>query len=312
MTADEYRKTIGKDAALERRFQPVQIEEPTVESTISILRGLKSKYEVHHGVEIADSALVTGEWTTHLIFLKSYLWSFCDTAAVYGARYISDRFLPDKAIDLVDEAASSLRLAQESKPDELEALDRQIVTLQIELESLKNESDVFSVERRTKVESDLKTKKEEAKALTEVWQSGMFTALRMFLLGRLLIVMWTERARLDRTKDLKQRLEDAKYQLEVAQRQGQFDVASRLRFSTIPDLERQLPKDDPESLNEDEERPLAMLHDRVTSNDIARVVAKSTGIPVQNLLKGERDKLVHVRLLIFAHPWIYLTDVWLI
>ncbi|KAF8240339.1 P-loop containing nucleoside triphosphate hydrolase protein [Tricholoma matsutake] len=252
-TPDEYRKTIGKDAALERRFQPVQIEEPTVESTISILRGLKARYEVHHGVEISDSALVT--------------------AAVYSARYISDRFLPDKAIDLVDEAASSLRLAQESKPDELEGLNREIITLQIELESLKNESDVFSVERREKLEWDLTSKKEEADKLTSLWQA--------------------ERARLDRIKDLKKRFEDAKQQLEVSQRQGQFEVASRLRFSTIPDLERQLPVEG-EPGKEDIESPLAMLHDRVTSNDISRVVAKSTGIPVQNLLKGERDRLVHM------------------
>ena len=158
--ADEYRKTIGKDAALERRFQPVQIDEPTVESTISILRGLKPRYEVHHGVEISDAALVT--------------------AAVYSSRYISDRYLPDKAIDLVDEAASALRLAQESKPDELEALDREIMTLQIELESLKNESDIFSVERRNKVEDTLKAKHEEADRLTKVWQAGVFVYSRSF------------------------------------------------------------------------------------------------------------------------------------
>ncbi|KAF8448727.1 P-loop containing nucleoside triphosphate hydrolase protein [Boletus edulis BED1] len=256
-TPDEYRKTIGKDAALERRFQPVQIQEPTVEATISILRGLKPKYEVHHGVGIADSALVT--------------------AAVYGARYISDRYLPDKAIDLVDEAASALRLAQESKPDELEALDREIVTLQIELESLKNETDVFSVERQTKLENDLRFKRDEAQQLTAIWQNGNIT----------------ERARLNRIKDIKKRLEDAKHELEVAQRQGQYERASQLRFGVIPDLESQLPKDG--ELKEDSaEGPLAMLHDRVTSNDISRVVAKATGIPVQNLLRGEREKLVHM------------------
>lgn len=252
-TPDEYRKTIGKDAALERRFQPVTIDEPTVESTISILRGLKARYEVHHGVEISDGALVT--------------------AAVYGARYISDRFLPDKAIDLVDEAASALRLAQESKPDELEQLDRAMMTIQIELESLKNEMDVFSQERKAKLERDLARKREEAEALTAVWQA--------------------ERDRLNRIKDIKTRLEEAKHELEVAQRQGQYEHASRLRFSTIPDLERQLPAEG-ERADENADAPLAMLHDRVTSNDIARVVAKATGIPVQNLLKGERDKLVHM------------------
>ncbi|KAJ3887938.1 P-loop containing nucleoside triphosphate hydrolase protein [Lentinula edodes] len=253
-TPDEYRKTIGKDAALERRFQPVSIDEPTVESTISILRGLKPRYEVHHGVEISDSALVT--------------------AAVYSSRYISDRYLPDKAIDLVDEAASALRLAQESKPDELESLDREIMTLQIELASLKNESDVFSVERREKVESDLKRKKDEAQHLTSIWQA--------------------ERERLDKIKNLKERLEETKYQLEVAQRQGQYELASRLRFATIPELEAQLPKEDSEGAEVEGEGPLSMLHDRVNPNDIARVVAKATGIPVQNLLKGEKDKLVHM------------------
>ncbi|TFY76866.1 hypothetical protein EWM64_g7147 [Hericium alpestre] len=252
-TPEEYRKTIGKDAALERRFQPVQIDEPSVDTTISILRGLKSRYEVHHGVEISDGALVT--------------------AAVYSARYISDRFLPDKAIDLVDEAASSLRLAQESKPDELEQLDRDVVTIQIELESLKNESDVFSQERRKKLEEDLQHTREEATALTTIWQA--------------------ERTRLQRIKDIKEKLEQAKYDLEVAQRQGQYELASRLRFSTIPELERQLPVEG-ERMDENAEAPLPMLHDRVTSNDIARVVAKATGIPVQNLLKGERDKLVHM------------------
>ncbi|KAI0316151.1 P-loop containing nucleoside triphosphate hydrolase protein [Amylostereum chailletii] len=237
--ADEYRKTIGKDAALERRFQPVQIDEPTV----------------HHGVEISDGALVT--------------------AAVYGARYVSDRFLPDKAIDLVDEAASALRLAQESKPDELEKLERTIATIQIELESLKNEADVFSRERRDVLEKELAEKRSEAEALTTLWQ--------------------TERARLDRIKDLKKQLEEAKYSLEVAQRQGEYERASRLRFSTIPDLERQLPAEVERATGEeDAESPLSMLHDRVTSNDIARVVAKATGIPVQNLLKGERDRLVHM------------------
>ncbi|KAI0653571.1 P-loop containing nucleoside triphosphate hydrolase protein [Cubamyces menziesii] len=255
-TPDEYRKTIGKDAALERRFQPVQIDEPTVEATISILRGLKPRYEVHHGVGISDGALVT--------------------AAVYSSRYISDRYLPDKAIDLVDEAASALRLAQESKPDELEALDREIMTLEIERESLKNETDVFSVERRAKVEQTLKEKRELAEQLTQVWQA--------------------ERARLDRIKDLKQKLEDAKRELEIAQRQGQYERASRLRFATIPELERQLPTESAgeRGESEDAEGPLAMLHDRVTSADIARVVAKATGIPVQSLLKGEREKLVNM------------------
>lgn len=218
---------------------------------------MKSRYEVHHGVEISDAALVT--------------------AALYGARYISDRYLPDKAIDLVDEAASALRLAQESKPDELEQLDRDVVTLQIELESLKKETDVFSVERRDKVVSELERKRKEAEELTKVWKDA--------------------RMRLEKTKEVKKELEEAKYQLDVAQRQGQYEQASRLRYATIPELEAKLPKEEsgPEEMGRDQdESPLAMLHERVTSSDISRVVAKATGIPVANLLKGEREKLVHV------------------
>ncbi|KAH9028456.1 P-loop containing nucleoside triphosphate hydrolase protein [Lactarius deliciosus] len=245
-TPDEYRKTISKDAALERRFQSVTIEEPTVESTISILRGLKPRYEVHHGVEISDGALVT--------------------AAVYAARYVSDRFLPDKAIDLVDEAASSLRLAQESKPDALEQLDRAAMTMQIELTSLRNESDPLSAERREALEQALERTRKEAAALEEQWQA--------------------ERERLQRNKERKRRLEEAKHELEVAQRKGDYEAASRLRYATIPELEREIPTEDAGSG--------AMLGERVTSDDIARVVARATGIPVQSLLKGERERLVHM------------------
>ena len=181
---------------------------------------------------------------------------------MYGARYISDRFLPDKAIDLVDEAASALRLAQESKPDELEALDRDIMTLQIELESLKNETDVFSVERRNKVEDTLRKKRDEAMRLEEVWNA--------------------ERAKLQKIKDVKMRLEQAKHELEVAQRQGQYERASQLRFATIPELEKQLPKESERTEEgKDGESGLTMLHDRVTSSDISRVVAKATGIPAE-------------------------------
>ncbi|KAH8992997.1 P-loop containing nucleoside triphosphate hydrolase protein [Lactarius akahatsu] len=245
-TPDEYRKTISKDAALERRFQSVTIEEPTVESTISILRGLKPRYEVHHGVEISDGALVT--------------------AAVYAARYVSDRFLPDKAIDLVDEAASSLRLAQESKPDALEQLDRAAMTMEIELTSLRNESDPLSAERREALEQALERTRKEAAALEEQWQA--------------------ERERLQRNKERKRRLEEAKHELEVAQRKGDYEAASRLRYATIPELEREIPAEGAGSG--------AMLGERVTSDDIARVVARATGIPVQSLLKGERERLVHM------------------
>lgn len=252
--ADEYRKTIGKDAALERRFQPVSIDEPSVASTISILRGLKPRYEVHHGVAIADAALVT--------------------AAVYGARFISDRFLPDKAIDLVDEAASALRLQQESRPDELEALERALVTLRIERESLRNEEDVVSVERRAAVDAALEETQRRAEELRAVWER--------------------ERERVERVKEVKRRLEEAKYELEVAQREGHYEKASKLRFATIPELMKKLPSEAETAREEGKDGVLPMLHDRVTSEDVARVVAKSTGIPVQSLLKGEKEKLVHV------------------
>ncbi|KAH7089340.1 P-loop containing nucleoside triphosphate hydrolase protein [Auriculariales sp. MPI-PUGE-AT-0066] len=251
-TPDEYRKYIEKDAALERRFQPVQIEEPSVEATISILRGLKPKYEVHHGVGIADAALVT--------------------AAVYGARYIPDRFLPDKAIDLVDEAASALKLAQESKPDELEKLDREIMTLQIELESLKNESDTFSVERRRTAERELNLMRHDRAELDARWQN--------------------ERRRLHDIQEMKTKLEQLKHELEVSQRAGNLERASQLRYGLIPDLERKIPSDDASEAARSTE--FEMLHGRVTSDDVARVVAKSTGVPVTNLMRGEKEKLVHM------------------
>lgn len=230
-TLDEYRKTIEKDAALQRRFQPIMVNEPSVESTISILRGLKSRFEVHFGVQIADSALVT--------------------AAVYSDRYISDRFLPDKAIDLVDEASSALKLAQESRPAELEKLDREIVTLEIERESLKNEEDPFSVSRREKVETELEKKKQEQRRLADLWAQ--------------------ERERVAEIKQIKEQIEQANVDLENAQRNGEFEKASRLRFSTIPHLQAKLPKAQAELKSENEEEPGMAVRDRVTSEDIAVV-----------------------------------------
>ncbi|KAF9308948.1 chaperone ATPase hsp78 [Podila horticola] len=272
-TIDEYRKYIEKDPALARRFQSVMVNEPSVEDTISILRGLKERYEVHHGVRIADSALVA--------------------AAVQSHRYITDRFLPDKAIDLVDEACSKLRLQQESKPDVIESLDRGIVTMEIELESLKKETDPLSVSRRNKLEEDLYKKKEESKRLTAVWQQ--------------------EREKLEKMKSAKAELEQARIDLEAAQRKGDFTRASELRYGVIPGLEAKLPKEetvpmeaiegaltDTESNEPDMgSRPLgtqeeveSLIHERVTADDISRVVARMTGIPVQNLLKGEKERLL--------------------
>ncbi|KAG0215879.1 chaperone ATPase hsp78 [Mortierella sp. NVP41] len=270
-TIDEYRKYIEKDPALARRFQSVMVTEPNVEDTISILRGLKERYEVHHGVRIADSALVA--------------------AAVQSHRYITDRFLPDKAIDLVDEACSKLRLQQESKPDVIESLDRGIVTMEIELESLKKETDPLSVSRRNKLEEDLAKKKQESQRLTQIWK--------------------VEREKLDKIKDTKAELEQARIDLEAAQRKGDFTRASELRYGVIPTLEARLPKEETVPMEAIEGaltdtdapdqpmRPLgtqeeveSLIHERVTADDISRVVARMTGIPVQNLLKGEKERLL--------------------
>ncbi|GHJ85338.1 hypothetical protein NliqN6_1740 [Naganishia liquefaciens] len=250
-TLDEYRKHIEKDQALARRFQPIMVEAPSVASTITILRGLRSRYETHFGVQIADSALVT--------------------AAMYSDRYVPDRFLPDKAIDLVDEAASALKLAQESKPDALEALERELTELHIERESLKNESDTFSIERLQKVDELLHEKREERDRLFNLWE--------------------TERSRVKEIKEIKLEIDQAQSQLEIAQREGNFELASRLRYSTIPALKKKLPQ---EHGGKDHEQSDMMIRDRLTSEDIARVVAKSTGIPVENLRQGETERLLHI------------------
>ncbi|PLW33959.1 hypothetical protein PCASD_12351 [Puccinia coronata f. sp. avenae] len=252
-TLDEYRR-IEKDPALARRFQSVLVSEPSVTETISILRGLKPRYEVHHGVSISDGALVT--------------------AAAYSNRYISERFLPDKAIDLVDEAASSLRLLQESKPDQLESLERQITTLQIELESLKNDKDEFSQNRITKIKQEIADCEKEAVTLNEKWRN--------------------EKHKLDEVKNLKVRLQDATMELIEAQRAQNYQRASELAFGIIPELERTIKES--EKMEEDDDKEPSdttlLVSNRVTSNDIARVVAKMTGIPVSNLIKGERERLL--------------------
>lgn len=248
-TLNEYRQ-IEKDVALARRFQPILVGEPTVPDTISILRGIKERYEVHHGVRITDGALVA--------------------AATYSNRYITDRFLPDKAIDLVDEAASALRLQQESKPDTIQELDRQIMTIQIELESLRKEDDIASKERREKLEEQLKAKKEELGKLNEKWEN--------------------ERREIEEIKKIKEDLEKARLELEQSQREGNFAKASELRYSTIPALERRLPKDGADK----GKSPDSLLHDSVTADDIANVVSRTTGIPVTKLMSGEMEKLIHM------------------
>ena len=251
-TLNEYRQ-IEKDVALARRFQPIQVGEPSVPDTISILRGIKERYEVHHGVRITDGALVA--------------------AATYSNRYITDRFLPDKAIDLVDEAASALRLQQESKPDAIQELDRQIMTLQIELESLRKETDVASQERKETLESTLKSKQEEAAKLTKIWDK--------------------EKAEIEAIKKTKEDLERARIELDQAQREGNFGKASELRYATIPKLQSQLPKEGTD-VSPVGESGQTLIHDSVTADDIANVVARSTGIPVTKLMAGEIEKLVHM------------------
>lgn len=251
-TLNEYR-LIEKDVALARRFQPIQVGEPSVQDTISILRGIKDRYEVHHGVRITDSALVA--------------------AATYSNRYITDRFLPDKAIDLVDEAASSLRLQQESKPDAIQKLDREIMTIQIELESLRKETDVASKERRAKLEESLAEKRKEVTRLTEIWDK--------------------ERAEIEAIKRTKEDLEKARQELDQARREGNFGKAGELQYATIPKLEAQLPRDGADASPEGKTGE-SLIHDSVTADDIANVVSRTTGIPVNKLMAGEVEKLVHM------------------
>ncbi|OTB06648.1 hypothetical protein M426DRAFT_318700 [Hypoxylon sp. CI-4A] len=250
-TLAEYR-LIEKDVALARRFQPILVNEPTVEDTISILRGIKDKYEVHHGVRITDGALVA--------------------AATYSNRYITDRFLPDKAIDLMDEAASSLRLQQESKPEDIMRLDQKIMTIQIELESLRKEKDVASRERREKLEADLKKLQEEVKVLSERWEK--------------------ERGEIDALKKVQEDLDKARIELDQAQRSGNFGRASELRFGIIPNLEQKLPKEG-EAASETQGSD-TLIHDSVTADDIANVVSRITGIPVAKLTSGHVEKLIHM------------------
>ncbi|KAL5031921.1 hypothetical protein BDV3_001415 [Batrachochytrium dendrobatidis] len=247
-TIDEYRKYIEKDPALARRFQSVLVDEPSVDASISILRGLKEKYEVHHGVRISDSALVA--------------------AAQFSHRYITDRYLPDKAIDLVDEACSTLRLAQESKPDSLESLDRSILTLKIELESLRKEKDQASKQRRDLLTKELQEKQTEANNLNAIWLN--------------------ERKKLDRIKQVKEELEQARVDYEFAQRQGNLLRASELLYDTIPKLEKELPSDG------DDESGNRLVHERVTVDDIAKVVSRATGIPITSMMQGERNKLLNL------------------
>ncbi|OOY23241.1 ATP-dependent chaperone ClpB [Thioclava sediminum] len=245
-TLDEYRKYVEKDAALARRFQPVMVEEPTVEDTISILRGIKEKYELHHGVKISDSALVS--------------------AATLSHRYITDRFLPDKAIDLVDEAASRLRMEVDSKPEELDALDRQILQMQIEAEALKKEDDTASKDRLEKLEKELADLQDRASEMTAKWQA--------------------ERDKLESGRNLKEQLDKARAELDQAKREGNLARAGELSYGIIPSLEKQLAAAD------EAEGEELMVEESVRPEQIAEVVERWTGIPTSKMLEGEREKLL--------------------
>jgi len=247
-TLNEYRKYVEKDAALARRFQPVMVQEPTVEDTISILRGIKEKYELHHGVRISDSSLVA--------------------SATLSNRYITDRFLPDKAIDLIDEAASRLRMQVDSKPEELDALDREILQKQIEVEALRLEEDAASKKRLSSLEKDLTELQERSTELTAKWQA--------------------ERDELAGARDLKEQLEKARADLDVAKRTGNLVKAGELSYSIIPKLEKQLSND------EDKQAEGKMVEETVLPDQIASVVERWTGIPTTKILESEREKLLRM------------------
>ena len=249
-TVDEYRKYIEKDKALERRFQPVTISEPTVEDTISILRGIKNRYEVFHGVKISDGALVA--------------------AATLSNRYITDRFLPDKAIDLVDEACAMIKTELNSMPAEVDEINRKIMQLEIEVTALKNEDDHLSQERLASIESELAELKDKASSMKATWEN--------------------EKAEVERVKKIREEIESAKDDLEIAQRRSDYAQAAKLQYGTIPELEKEL-----EALeNSSTVKERQLLHENVTDEEIAKIISKWTGIPVSKLSESERNKTLHL------------------
>jgi ATP-dependent Clp protease ATP-binding subunit ClpB len=246
-TLDEYRQFIEKDAALERRFQKVLVDEPSEEDTIAILRGLKERYEVHHGVTITDGAIIAAAKLSH--------------------RYITDRQLPDKAIDLIDEAASRIRMEIDSKPEELDRLDRRLIQLKIEREALKKEDDDAALKRLEKLKEDIARLEKEYADLDEIWKS--------------------EKAEVQGSAQIQQRIEQAKTELEAARRKGDLNRMAELQYGIIPDLERSLQMVDQHGKSENQ-----LLRSKVTDEEIAEVVSKWTGIPVSKMLEGEREKLL--------------------
>jgi len=248
-TLDEYRQYIEKDAALERRFQKVMVDEPSVEDTIAILRGLKERYEVHHGVEITDPAIVA--------------------AATLSHRYITDRQLPDKAIDLIDEAASRIRMEIDSKPEAMDKLERRLIQLKIEREALKKETDPASKKRLETLEQEIATLEKEYSDLEEIWKA--------------------EKAAVQGSASIKEKLEQARQELEFASRAGDLAKMSELKYSVIPALEREL-----DLASQAEMQEMRLLRNKVTEEEIAEVVSKWTGIPVSKMLEGEREKLLRM------------------
>lgn len=252
-TLDEYRQYVEKDAALERRFQKVLVDEPSVEDTIAILRGLKERYEVHHGVDITDPAIVA--------------------AATLSHRYISDRQLPDKAIDLVDEAASHIRMEIDSKPEEMDKLNRRIIQLKIEQAALKKEEDDASVKRLEKLNEDLHELEKAYADLEEIWKA--------------------EKAQMQGATHVKEALEEAKLEMEQAQRSGDLEKMSQLQYGKIPELEKKL-----QAASAQEKKEMQLVHNKVTEEQIADVVSKATGIPVSKMMEGEKEKLLQMELVL--------------
>src|SRR5271155_379360 len=252
-TLDEYRKYIEKDAALERRFQKVLVGEPSVESTIAILRGLQERYEIHHGVEITDPAIVA--------------------AAELSQRYITDRFLPDKAIDLIDEAAARIKMEIDSKPEAMDRLERRIIQLKIEREAVKKEKDEASKKRLAAIEEEIKRLEREYADLDEIWQA--------------------EKAQVQGAQHIKEEIDKIKLQMEEARRKGDWQTMSELQYGKLPQLEAQLKKADTKLAKEQAKKP-KLLRTQVGAEEIAEVVSRATGIPVSKMMQGERDKLLHM------------------
>jgi len=252
-TLDEYRKYVEKDAALERRFQKVLVDEPSVESTVAILRGLKERYEIHHGVTITDPAIVAAAELSH--------------------RYITDRFLPDKAIDLIDEAAARIRMEIDSKPEAMDRLDRRMIQLKIEREAVKKESDAASKKRLSLIEQEIAKLEREYSDLNEVWQA--------------------EKANVAGTQHIKEGIDKIKLQMEEARRKGDWQKMSELQYGQLPQLEAQLNKADKKPAKGEAQKP-HLLRTEVGAEEIAEVVSRATGIPVSKMMQGERDKLLHI------------------